>query len=225
MITEFDIYLRNGIHECDVMIHSLPYRDGITATSRMVIESCIKNLSFCISVAQRFNTDLSAYIDRTLKTCYEKLDLPSSLVTSDVDRVNVQKFFTVKAPVKLSAYLKDLYFRITSGVNAVTEIAADVIAMEIHFSFGRAHSGILLNAEAQQGHLQKFASVHNMASILADAGGLIYYHIAGVNGSAELTAKIDSIVKRHRMLSEVDESILASIDEMTMDQIDYVILT
>ena len=43
MVKEFDIYLKRRITECDLIVYSLPYRDGLTATNRIILESCIES--------------------------------------------------------------------------------------------------------------------------------------------------------------------------------------
>lgn len=48
MVKEFDIYLKRRITECDLIVYSLPYRDGLTATNRIILESCMQRTSFSI---------------------------------------------------------------------------------------------------------------------------------------------------------------------------------
>lgn len=36
MAKEFDIYLNKRLTECDIIVYSIPFRDGLTATNRMI---------------------------------------------------------------------------------------------------------------------------------------------------------------------------------------------
>ena len=43
MAKEFDIYLNKRLTECDILVYSIPYRDGLTAIHKLVLESCIES--------------------------------------------------------------------------------------------------------------------------------------------------------------------------------------
>ncbi len=43
MAKEFDIYLNKRLTECDIIVYSIPFRDGLTATNRMILESCLES--------------------------------------------------------------------------------------------------------------------------------------------------------------------------------------
>ena len=74
MVKEFDIYLKRRITECDLIVYSLPYRDGLTATNRIILESCIESYALQKFVAMQFGSELVSHIDKMIKTCYERLN-------------------------------------------------------------------------------------------------------------------------------------------------------
>ena len=74
MVKEFDIYLKRRITECDLIVYSLPYRDGLTATNRIILESCIESYTLQKFVAMQFGSELVSHIDKMIKTCYERLN-------------------------------------------------------------------------------------------------------------------------------------------------------
>ena len=223
-MTEFNIYLRDRVHECDIIINSLPYRDGLTVTNRLVIENCVKSCSLYKFVAQKFDADLVTHIDNMLKTCYEKLRM-SLEIGVEVSDTNMQALINIAAPIKPETWLRDLCYRITSGVDAAVDIAAEVLKTEFHYSFGNADSSLEINTDLQDSNAEKFVTVERSISILAEAHGLLSYFISGTEGHLELTTNVDSIVKRHRLISEMDYGALSTIDNMTLDELDYVILT
>lgn len=73
MAKEFDIYLRKRVHECDLIVLSLPFRDGLTVTNRMILESCVKSYLLYEFAAVQSGVDIASHIDEMLKICYEML--------------------------------------------------------------------------------------------------------------------------------------------------------
>ena len=45
MSKEFDIFLKKHIIECDLLIYSIPYRDGISVTDRLILNAALESYS------------------------------------------------------------------------------------------------------------------------------------------------------------------------------------
>lgn len=73
MAKEFDIYLNKRLTECDIIVYSIPYRDGLTAINRLILESCLENYLLQKTVAVQSGSELISHIDKMIKTCYERL--------------------------------------------------------------------------------------------------------------------------------------------------------
>lgn len=43
MAKEFDIYLNNRLTQCDIIVYSIPYRDGLTVMNRLILETCLES--------------------------------------------------------------------------------------------------------------------------------------------------------------------------------------
>ena len=43
MAKEFDIYLNERLHQCDIIVYSIPYRDGLTVMERLILETCLES--------------------------------------------------------------------------------------------------------------------------------------------------------------------------------------
>jgi len=82
MAKEFDIYLNKRLTECDIIVYSIPYRDGLTVFERLVLESCIENYTLQKFIAVQTGSELVAHIDEMLKTCHERLNESIELSTS-----------------------------------------------------------------------------------------------------------------------------------------------
>lgn len=308
MAKEFDIYLSRRIKECDLMVFSLPFRDGLTATNRMILESCIEAYKLQKFVAVQVGSELVSHIDRMLKTCYEMLDVGTkigadaefqvhnsvypekniieistadiaALTTMFTEAESVMRIGASRLPVsigkslgsgsstiKVGAQLKDalkqsilhmtnttvleaevagthsrnyivadapivpvaemvnLCYRITSAANTAMEIAAFVLGTELHFSFGRAFTGVALGSSVQGEQVQKFELIHNTLEILSELTETIIQFIEPSWTVMEITAEASSILKRHRLLVEMDSDKVLDHDSMALDEIDFVIL-
>ena len=74
MAKEFDIYLNKRLTECDIIVYSIPYRDGLTAMNRLVLESCLDSYVLQKFIAVQTGSELISHIDEMIKTCYERLN-------------------------------------------------------------------------------------------------------------------------------------------------------
>ena len=103
MVKEFDIYLKRRITECDLIVYSLPYRDGLTATNRIILESCIESYTLQKFVAMQFGSELVSHIDKMIKTCYERLNWGTAISADAVFQTGRMAgwLLTQKCPVSI----------------------------------------------------------------------------------------------------------------------------
>ena len=92
MAKKFNIYLRERVHECDLFIYSLTYKDSVQVVNRLVLRSCIQALQMYKSAAARCDTELEAHIDNTLKYCRETLQITSEMEAS----IEFQTIYSLK---------------------------------------------------------------------------------------------------------------------------------
>ena len=78
MAKEFDIYLNKRLTECDIIVYSIPFRDGLTATNRMILESCLESYTLQKFIAVETGSELVSHIDKMIKTCNERLHMAST---------------------------------------------------------------------------------------------------------------------------------------------------
>lgn len=309
MAKEFDIYLKNRLTQCDIIVYSIPYRDGLTAANRIILESCLESYALQKFIAEEVGSELTSHIDKMIKVCSERLDIGagldtslefqthyvlnptpaamysvapeplvilrnilftvedainlgvapldariakslgggSSVVLSDASVrdalklgilrekaeleigaepivTNAQKKISTAAHIESDAELTMLCYRLYTASEAMMQIAASVLGTEIHFSFGGGASSIELSADVSDESFTKYETVRSAVIAAIDlVEGLIQY-FAPVYGGIGITASMDTILKRLRLLSEVDDAALSSLDDMTLEEIDYVIL-
>ena len=79
MAKEFDIYLNNRLTEYDIIVYSIPYRDGLTVTNRMILNSCLQNYILQKMIAVQAGSCLVSHIDKMIKICCERLGIRMTL--------------------------------------------------------------------------------------------------------------------------------------------------
>ena len=308
MPKEFDIYLNKRLTECDIIVYSIPFRDGLTATNRMILESCLESYTLQKFIAVETGSELVSHIDKMIKTCNERLHMASTWgidlefqthyvlnpvptvieiapnddlqtlrnmfmsvedklqitaasidamvakslgeggsrmnidaevrqslknsllrpaaalpVDTKVRQISEQNFLTIDAPVEPSAEIVDLCYRFYTAAGTAMQIAAAVIETEIHFSLGSGESGIELSASAD-GTAKKYEAIQSTVEILAGITEKITQFMAPEKGGILLSAAATPILKRHRLLNEMDADTLLTYDDMALEDIDYIIL-
>lgn len=308
MAKEFDIYLNKRLTECDIIVYSIPFRDGLTIMDRLILESCIESYTLQKFVAVQTGSELVQHIDKMLKTCYEKLNwgvrldadaefevhysiypedagvvinadklshmatmfadaesaiqfgvapiragiaksvgygssnieidstvrdtLKNSILTVhnglSVDAVvsgtNKHGIVRADAGVVPTAELTNLCYRVYRAADAVIQFAADVIETEIHFSLGSGESGLAVGSEVSGTVSEKYEPFQNAVSLIAGLTEKLIQLMEPEQATVYLTAGASAIVKRHRLLKEMDDDMLSSYDDMALEDIDYVIL-
>lgn len=309
MAKEFDIYLNNRLTQCDIIVYSIPYRDGLTVMNKIILESCLDYYILQKFVAAQTASDLVAHIDEMIKVCREKLSIGTTIGISTelsvhymlspsdmqilfgqnnveltsisfieasnktviaVDPLlmligkslgsgsshiqlnqSVQKIIKnsierfengigfsaqVSGTFKKSAIaannmlvpmaeMTNLCYRIHNAGETALELAASVLATEIHFSLGEGFSNFIIGATAEGGDLTtKYETAISKLSIFAELTDTIMQFMDVKSSTVELAADINPILKRHRLLNEMDDSALVSFDDMTLEEVDYVIL-
>lgn len=309
MAKEFDIYLNKRLTECDIIVYSIPYRDGISAAHRLILESCVESYTFYKFVAAQTGSCLVQHIDEMLKTCYERLsngvglgfsaavdtyyaidpeeagvelsaeqvDTLSTMFTSAENKVSIAAWpltayvgksggnamsaihfainlqqetkksilsvepgivvgsnvtgtnkiskLDIGAPIKTDAMLVNLCYRIYNMANTGVALAADVLGTELHYSLGNGQSGIIFGQDVKGGDIAfKCERLDNIVSILSEATESIQQLMHPKRAAVSFEFVSNYILKRHRLLSEMDSGDIAAYDDMTLDDVDYIIL-
>lgn len=82
MAKEFDIYLRNRLTECDLLVYSIPYRDGISATNQLILEAALSGCLLRMDAVAQTRLEVTSHINKLIKTCLEQLNMNTRLGTN-----------------------------------------------------------------------------------------------------------------------------------------------
>lgn len=308
MAKEFDIYLNERLHQCDIIVYSIPYRDGLTVMNRLILETCLESYTLQKFIAVQSGSMLVSHIDKMIKTCKERLSngvvLDSSAefqvhyssypestalelsaerlktmatvyasaesalqlaaapvsayvkkpfgwgqsgieIASRVDAtfkrdleqassqlvigagaLNTKKRASEKAEssIVMSSELVDLLYRLCDTTTMAIEIAAQAVETEIHFSLGRSQFPIVLDSQVLGEQMTKYLAMENVVEILSSVTESLTQFMNPTANALEIASEVGAIVKRHRMLYEMDSDALSTYDDMSFKDVDYVIL-
>lgn len=141
MAKEFDIYLNKRLHQCDIIVYSIPYRDGLTVMERLILETCLESYTLQKFVAAQSGSLLVSHIDKMIKTCLERLNNGVEIGTSAEFQVRYSAQ-PVAAALEINAEkLKLLAHAYASAENALRITTAPIDAY-VKKSFGQGQSGI-----------------------------------------------------------------------------------
>lgn len=309
MAKEFDIYLNNRLTECDIIVYSIPYRDGLTAIHKLILESCIESYTLYKFVAAQTSSELIQHIDEMLKICYERLNCGTKLGASadfqtqyslypdtsgmpiSADCINIlsnmfmqaesamqlsvepimaytgksgghaessmiigvdlqheiknsllaieprisfqhsvlgtekQSILSVEANTPIESELINLCYRFYNAGQTMVQLAAEVLATELHYSLGEGSSHIEIDATVGSGdYSTKYETFENAVLILSQVTESIQQFMAPEQSAIFFGFDSECILKRHRLLYEMDNDALSAYDDMTLEEIDYVII-
>ena len=104
-------------------------------------------------------------------------------------------------------------------------MAADVLATELHYSLGEGTSAIELSADIVDGDCStKYEEFETAVIFVAEVVEAIQQFMHPELHSIAIGLAVDPILKRHRLLSEMDADNLSAYDNMLLEEIDYVII-
>lgn len=171
-----------------------------------------------------FRTEIKSSVDATFKRdlekAYSQLELyADSLITKKRSSERVSHDVTINTE------MTDLLYRLYDTSSMAIEIAAGVAETEIHFSLGRSTMPIVLNDEVAGERMTKLLAMENVVEILSGiVTGTLTQFIQPKYSGVALNSETEVILKRHRLLSEMDADALSAYDDMSFDVLDYVIL-
>ncbi len=125
----------------------------------------------------------------------------------------------------MDATMESLCTRIGFDAVAGIEMAVMILGTKLSHSLGRAISGITIDSEVTGTKARKLEVVNGIIQIMVDMTPVIikilYPETSNLISDADVSG---SKIKRYRLLNEMDNLALEDFDDMTLDEMDYVIL-
>ena len=307
-VINFNMYLKGQTHELDIYVISLPYRDGITVTNRVLLAQSLEQIQMLKSADANSSIILDSSIVSTLRRIFETADNDVDLsvnaafnawyalhpgdtsvvlsndditalvemfagaksqisvgvaplqaytavslgggeteltLSQELDGLSQQGFITcdsgldigvkdietfktsyaeVSTDIQPTAELENLLYRLTTAGSSAVELSAIVSNTELHYSFGNAFSSITLRAELTGTNAEKKISVDSRVALGVTITDSAQSYIEPESSAVVFGASCEFILKRHRLLSDMDDSALSMHDDMSLEDTDYIIL-
>ena len=159
MAKEFDIDLRRRLTECDLLVYSIPYRDGISVTSRLVLETLLNGYILYQFAAAQIGTEVNANIDQMIKRCLEKSSLATGLDASASFEAQA-KLYLENTPVVIDTPVIDILEQVFNEMENRLVLASESLAIQAASSTGRG-SFPLLDASVTDTHKRSLLKLEN----------------------------------------------------------------
>ena len=305
MAQTYDIYLRKGLTEFNLIIKNLPNRDGMIIYNRLYLDAMVNYLSLQKKIIGRNNTSLSLEIDHVIEKIFNifkngmYLDASvemfagkpidgsnTAFLDSKISDVYEESFAIFQNFTNMVANVAqyDLSKSIGSGANtmylsaesvktlkeafeklhhtpllnaevttsAVKQISGDwksvlktsefsifyMLAIqaeavmnlfcsadtELWYSLGAAENYMVLSVENSSIQSEKFMTYQNFLPLITEINGMLECFITPLGGNLLLSSTLNASMRRPRVFSEVDDLTWADLDNLTLDELDYVIL-
>lgn len=232
MHLDVDVNLLNGVltsgetvmelfaSEMDVVEKSFSSGDS-------VLEISVDPLDYSIAHSfDRTEFDMMLLVNEleTLKCSLEKF-MPSLELSADIDFSSLKNVGVEDINLYLDVAPTSIFYQLTTGGNAITHMFAEPISdYVLKKVLHDVNAEMYLSASADiDWQLKKFAEIENSLCLLADMTDVLIQFIFGQT-EMYLDCMARAGLKRYRLLSEMDDHPLSDFDDMTLEEVDYVIL-
>lgn len=145
MAKEFDIYLRKHLVECDLLVYSIPYHDGISVTNRLILEAALNGYLLHKFAAVQMKSEVEAHIDQMIKLCLEKLSMGVKL-DATAEFQATAKLYMENDPIIIDAPAIDLLGQVFNEVESGLVLAVKPLVTQVAASAGRGDFPLLADA-------------------------------------------------------------------------------
>lgn len=211
---DFDIYLHRRLTECDVLVYSVPFRDGLTVIGRTVLEGCLKSYLLQKFVAAQTGSELEAHIDKMLALVCERLNAATELnasagmVSQDLVRAGAGIELN-QAPVKLLAAAANRAY-------GALELAAEPVLLHSAKKVGTVEAMLDMAVRVDGTQNRSFESFVSDAAPEALVLSSLKRSMEGFNGSAAVQAELEKLCCRFYQAGETALELAANVLEIGM---------
>lgn len=221
MAKEFDVFLNDRKTECDIIVYSIPYRDGLTVMDKLALQACLESLLLQKFIAVHTNSSLTSNIDRLISTCAFRLQ-HTALIHSELTATHTAVNTTVQSGMVISDDVKDLLYRIEYEAESALNISTQLLELGSNLTFGKATAAIHLHDEILETLTTELLSIKHRSQVLCDAVCTALVAIPTPPATVGIGIEVDMVLQRYRRLSDMDDKVLSDFDDMTLVGIDRV---
>lgn len=221
MAKEFDVYLNKHLTECDLIVYSIPYRDGMTAMERLILQSCLDSYLLQKFIAVETDSELVSRIDDTLKTCFEYVnDFP--VIDTSADFTCSDILYPAENIIELYNHADLTAVSFAAANNALEIISA--VQEGITKNIQVARSNIEIDSNIAGECIEKNETIIQAVSILTEVIEDFLTVIETKESSITLSTQASAILRRYRCLFEMDDEMLSIFDNAALDDVDFILI-
>lgn len=211
---EYDIYLKQRIHESKLFIYSIPYRDGVSVTNRLILESMLEYYTLQKMIALESKSELVAEIDGIINIVRERIgsgmeiqakadffvryynELQKSAIELNIPDLPTYLYSMFSLENALGIKVSDVDVAAKSSLgnhldSAISILIDDVPTKETMFGAGK--SDVELRARIKRTHKQVFEVASSDIVMDTQPLGLFYCLTTGLDAAISIAAQIADI--------------------------------
>ena len=195
MAKQFDVFLRRHLIECDILIQSLPYRDGISVTDRIIVDAVLQGCKLMRIAAAQSGIEVNAQIDRLIKTCLERLSLQTVMDASvDLKATNIAK--PVNEPIVMDAKNLGTLETVLNRAEAGMVMAVNPLVTKIAKSLGQMNTGIVVGANVTDTLKKSILTLRADTTLDVEVQGELKIGLLDLDTEICMDATLASLCKR-----------------------------
>lgn len=231
---EYDIYLKQRIHESKLFIYSIPYRDGISVANRLLLEAmlqyytlqkmiAVENKSVLIVeidnmlsiVREKISSSMEIQISADFLTCYYN-DLKQNAIILNIPELPafLHSFFDVQNALGIRISDVDAIAKSSLGNQLSSMIGIKAYDVDTKArAFAQAGSSMAVKAKINKTHKQAFEVISNELILDAPALDLFYCYTTGLETAMSIVAQISDI-EIHYSLGDANSSMVITASDL-----------
>lgn len=157
----------------------------------------------------------------TLKEAFERFinqaELGSEVVPSS------EKFAEGAAGLVIQTTPFDIFYLLTIECEAVMNLLCSV-DLELWYTLGEANNQLILTVHNSFVQSEKFCDISTFQQMLSEVNATLTYFLDLEDIRMCLTSNVSAGLRRYRKMAEVDPLTIHTADQMTVEELDYVVL-
>lgn len=207
---EYDIFLKKRLTEGSIIVYSLPFRDGVSAVNRVVLQAMLSYFSLQKRIAVANQSALLAEVDEMLATVSEKIndqvcldanavltvkyqnELEQAAMELDIPAFTLfaQSFFALENQIGIQVSQPTAYAKSSLGdAKGTIAIVAKSLAEQKQI-FDIAETRVAFGADALAFQKHDYESGYNEVGISQTSPELLYRYTTGMEAVFSIIASI-----------------------------------
>ncbi len=190
----FDVYLNKQVNQCDLTVWSIPVREGITATNRLILESCIESYLLLKFIAVNTGSALTAHINEMLALCYLALGSDMSVGASAEFSINTSPTLLPLA-VAIGAENLGHMATIFENANSSLLLGLNIVQADMEKTTGQISSSTVIEAEIENTLKQSLIDATNSINLSSEISDVLKTMFAEGSSNIELGASVVDLLR------------------------------